>query len=132
MDSNNFSIGIHSFKVLVQIHYSQSPGPRICPYLVYFSLIVPHFAPFILIYLYFDFILLSYHQKWAPIKPIAHGEAMLHQREPKALSREKRSFSLERISLERLSLLREILSRERDLQAISLLIACLLANIQLR
>ena len=26
-DSNNFSIGIHSFKVLVQIHYSRSPGP---------------------------------------------------------------------------------------------------------
>ena len=27
LDSNNFSIGIHSFKVLVQIHYSQSPCP---------------------------------------------------------------------------------------------------------
>ena len=25
LDSNNFSIGIHSFKVLVQIHYSRSP-----------------------------------------------------------------------------------------------------------
>ena len=25
MDSNNFSIGIHFFKVLVQIHYSRSP-----------------------------------------------------------------------------------------------------------
>ena len=28
MDSNKFSIGIHSFKVLVQIHYSQSPSPQ--------------------------------------------------------------------------------------------------------
>ena len=27
LDSNNFSIGIHSFKVLVQIHYSHSPPP---------------------------------------------------------------------------------------------------------
>ena len=27
LDSNNFSIGIHSFKVLVQIHYSQSRAP---------------------------------------------------------------------------------------------------------
>ena len=26
MDSNNISIGIHYFKVLVQIHYSRSPG----------------------------------------------------------------------------------------------------------
>ena len=25
-DSNNISIGIHFFKVLVQIHYSRSPG----------------------------------------------------------------------------------------------------------
>ena len=25
MDSNNISIGIHYFKVLVQIHYSRSP-----------------------------------------------------------------------------------------------------------
>ena len=25
MDSNNISIGIHFFKVLVQIHYSRSP-----------------------------------------------------------------------------------------------------------
>ena len=28
LDSNNFSIGIHSFKVLVQIHYSHSPSPQ--------------------------------------------------------------------------------------------------------
>ena len=27
LDSNNFSIGIHFFKVLVQIHYSHSPFP---------------------------------------------------------------------------------------------------------
>ena len=26
LDSNNFSIGIHFFKVLVQIHYSRSPA----------------------------------------------------------------------------------------------------------
>ena len=26
LDSNNISIGIHFFKVLVQIHYSRSPG----------------------------------------------------------------------------------------------------------
>ena len=26
-DSNNFSIGNHFFKVLVQIHYSHPPGP---------------------------------------------------------------------------------------------------------
>ena len=30
LDSNNFSIGIHFFKVLVQIHYSRSPGLTIC------------------------------------------------------------------------------------------------------
>ena len=30
LDSNNFSIGIHFFKVLVQIHYSRSPAPCIC------------------------------------------------------------------------------------------------------
>ena len=29
LDSNNFSIGIHFFKVLVQIHYSRSPAPYI-------------------------------------------------------------------------------------------------------
>ena len=29
LDSNNFSIGIHFFKVLVQIHYSRSPSPNI-------------------------------------------------------------------------------------------------------
>ena len=31
MDSNNISIGIHFFKVLVQIHYSRSPpwGPTL-------------------------------------------------------------------------------------------------------
>ena len=29
LDSNNFSIGIHFFKVLVQIHYSRSPCPLI-------------------------------------------------------------------------------------------------------
>ena len=28
LDSNKFSIGIHFFKVLVQIHYSPSPLPR--------------------------------------------------------------------------------------------------------
>ena len=28
LDSNNISIGIHFFKVLVQIHYSRSPGSR--------------------------------------------------------------------------------------------------------
>ena len=28
LDSNNFSIGIHSFKVLVQIHYSHSQAPQ--------------------------------------------------------------------------------------------------------
>ena len=27
LDSNNISIGIHYFKVLVQIHYSRSPRP---------------------------------------------------------------------------------------------------------
>ena len=31
LDSNNFSIGIHFFKVLVQIHYSRSPRPPTRP-----------------------------------------------------------------------------------------------------
>ena len=34
MDSNNISIGIHFFKVLVQIHYSRSPPS---PYFGYFG-----------------------------------------------------------------------------------------------
>ena len=39
LDSNKFSIGIHFFKVLVQIHYSHSPCPL-------FSHISHHFIPF--------------------------------------------------------------------------------------
>ena len=35
LDSNNFSIGIHFFKVLVQIHYSRSPCPYIWVCLTY-------------------------------------------------------------------------------------------------
>ena len=34
-DSNNISIGIHFFKVLVQIHYSRSPLPRAAEMLIY-------------------------------------------------------------------------------------------------
>ena len=36
LDSNNFSIGIHSFKVLVQIHYSRSPFNPLSSLLLFF------------------------------------------------------------------------------------------------
>ena len=54
LDSNNFSIGIHSFKVLVQIHYSRSPPCTLEHFVPYshqyrssfdvISLIIAHFG----------------------------------------------------------------------------------------
>ena len=43
LDSNNFSIGIHFFKVLVQIHYSRSPSTTILLFDPKIGFFRPHF-----------------------------------------------------------------------------------------
>ena len=59
LDSNNISIGIHFFKVLVQIHYSRFPGwggVIIAHRIGYLSVLLPCFHLFCLIISHFQVI----------------------------------------------------------------------------